>query len=1140
MDPVEIARRTAADLHDVAVSKGLDPSDPYAFAKGVAAERGLDVEHADPGSASLNNGRATFLPEDDLIIHEDRGSAFDRAFLVAHEIGHAVLGDRTVATANEVEPTRAAEPSPVGIDRVIDYSRRQRREVQMDLFARELLLPRPLMRRMHLADGLTASQIADHMKAPFDVVAQQLVDALLLPVIELQENVRREADLNAEQETAAKHRGKAYLLEAGPGTGKTQTLTERVVHLIDEGVDPRRILVLTYSNKAAGEMSDRVAAKRPDKAAAMWMGTFHAFGLDLIRRFNTELGVSDNPRMMDRVEAVELLEAEFPKLSLEHYVDLYDPTRMIGDILAAISRAKDEVVGPERYGELARGMLAANTAAGQKDPTAEKAMEVARIYELYETLKKDRDAVDFGDLVALPVGLLEARPEIAAQLQGLYDHILVDEYQDVNRASVRLLKALCPGGRNLWVVGDARQSIYRFRGSSPKSTSRFGTTDFPGGGSSRLRVNYRSTEEIVTAYSSFAGEMTASATDASLHAHRGASGEPIELHLLDTKDTLSAAIADAITERNEAGVQFRDQAVLCTGNERLGEIARDLERMGIPVLFLGNLFERPEVKDLLSFLSLLVDRRAMGLLRAGCTPEFPMALEDVGALFEELRDGNPAPMSWLQTRAIATMSPTSRESLKRLKDDALKGFDAESSPWHVLATILLDRTKIAARIASASSVAERARGIAIWQLLNFLRVQPTGKGQAVPRLLDRIRVLMAIGDDRDLRQLPAAAQALDAVRLMTIHGSKGLEFDCVHLPGLSRDTLPGNTKIPQCIPPDGMIGDIAGTIEEALRQGDVEERECLFYVAASRARDRLFLYAVTQRADGASRPASPFLSRLGSGIVTSRPSPKLSLPLAPEMIPVPLTVTGQMRWKDSQVAMLDKDKCRRRFLYTHVLGIGGRRTESDFMKMHEATRTVIRAVVHDRLNIDRDEDLDFAVRSACNEQGLDQAGSHRALSAIAVRLVTAFRQGRVDHRHEVPDGLVLALGGDEVTFRPDDVVITAAGRRVYRRVQTGVFRKSDMTSLGAALAVLAIADKAPGSEAQLIHLTGDTTSTLSFTAQVQRNRRASLVEAMSDIRAGAFPSAPSQRICPRCPAFFVCGSIPSGTLTKNFGASIPV
>jgi superfamily I DNA/RNA helicase len=1139
MDSVEIARRTAAELHALAVSNGLDPSDPYAFAKGVAGERGLTVEQAAPGSASLNNGRATYIPEDDLIIHENKGSVFDRAFLIAHEIGHSELGDAAVATVREVEPTRAAEPSPVGMDRVVDYGRRQRREVQMDLFARELLLPRPLMRRMHLEDGLTASQIAERMKAPFDVVAQQLIDALLLPVIEPQESIRREASLNTEQATAAAHRGTAYLLEAGPGTGKTQTLTERVAQLLDDGIDPRRILVLTYSNKAAREMSERIASKRPEGAAAMWMGTFHAFGLDLIRRFNTELGLSDNPRMMDRVEAVELLEAEFPKLSLEHYVDLYDPTRMIGDILAAISRAKDEVVGSIRYGELAQGMLAVSTAAGQKNPTAEKAMEVARIYAIYENLKRDRDAVDFGDLVALPVELLEARSEIAAQLQGLYDHILVDEYQDVNRASIRLLKALCPTGRNLWVVGDARQAIYRFRGSSPASTPKFTTVDFADGTSSRLQLNYRSTDEIVSGYSAFAQEMTASNTDATLRAHRGASGDPIELHLLDTKDALSAAIADAITDRNEAGVQFRNQAVLCTGNEKLGEIARDLERMGIPVLFLGNLFERPEVKDLLSFLSLLSDRRSMGLLRAACTPEFPMSLDDVGLLFEALSDSDPAPMSWLATKAVTKVSSTSHDSLKRLKD-ALEGFDAKSSPWHVLVTLMFDRTGLGARFGNASSVAERAEGVAIWQFLNFLRIQPSGKGQAVPRLLDRIRVLMAIGDDRDLRQLPAAAQGLDAVRLMTIHGAKGLEFECVHLPGLNQDTLPGNPKIPECIPPDGMIGDIEGSVPDALRRGDAEERECLFYVAASRARDRLFMYAVTQNAGGANRPTSRFLPRMDDSVMIRRLKPKLRLPPAPEAIHVPLGIAGSIRLKDSQIAMLDREKCKRRFFYTHVLGIGGRRTETDFMKMHEAARSVLRSIVHEGLDLDADADLLAAVHVACEERGLENIGSHSALRVAATRLVTNFREGRSGYRTERPIDLVLSVGDDEISYRPDDIVIAAGGKRIYRRVQTGVQRESDITKLGAAVAFLAIADNAPGSEAQVVHLTSDSTAPLSFTPQVQRNRLAMLLDIMADIRDGRFPSKPSQRVCPRCPAFFVCGSIPTGTLTKNLGVPIPV
>jgi superfamily I DNA/RNA helicase len=189
-------------------------------------------------------------------------------------------------------------------------------------------------------------------------VAPQLLDALLLPPITLQpETVKVEHSLNPLQTKAANHRGRAYLLEAGPGTGKTQTLTARVEGLIGDGVDPRRILLLTFSNKAAGEMAERIALKNKNAAAAMWIGTFHAFGLDVIRRFNVEMDLPQNPRLLDRTEAVELLEQEFPRLGLMHYQNIYDPTQNIANILTAISRAKDEVVDAQRYEALATEMM---------------------------------------------------------------------------------------------------------------------------------------------------------------------------------------------------------------------------------------------------------------------------------------------------------------------------------------------------------------------------------------------------------------------------------------------------------------------------------------------------------------------------------------------------------------------------------------------------------------------------------------------------------------------------------------------------------------------------------------------------------------------------------------------------------------
>ena len=311
---------------------------------------------------------------------------------------------------------------------------------------------------------------------------------------------------------------------------------------------------------------------------------------------------------------------------------------------------------------------------------------------------------------------------------------------------------------------------------------------------------------------------------------------------------------------------------------------------------------------------------------------------------------------------------------------------------------------MAASIGDATSVAERSRGIAVWQLMNFLRVQPRGQGRAVPRLLDRIRRLVAIGDDRDLRQLPAAAQGLDAVRLMTIHGAKGLEFDCVHLPGLNQDTLPSASKAPACLPPEGVIGGLEGDVYAALRAGDAEERECLFYVAASRARDRLVMYAVTQRSDGANRPLSPFLGRLGPDLVRRTPTLANTLGVAPEDAPVALAIDGPIRLRDSQVAMLEKDKCRRRFFYTHVLGIGGRRTETDFMRMHEAARTVVRAIVDGGLDPADTADLRAATEQACDDHGLETGGSFDALRATALELVTSFHVMRAAHQADAPSG----------------------------------------------------------------------------------------------------------------------------------------
>ncbi|MDA9436278.1 UvrD-helicase domain-containing protein [Bradyrhizobium sp. CCBAU 51627] len=1131
MDAVELGRQRAAALHREAVQAGKDPWRPYDFAVAEANRRGLDVERTAPGAAVLDGSRATLVAKDALILHENGGSLFEQAFLVVHEIAHAELGDAPEDEVPiEIDLARPAEASPMGVDRVVDYGRRQRREVQMDLFAREFLLPRPVARKLHVEDGMTASAIAEKLGAPFDVVAQQLLDALFLPSVEISpEEARPARPLNKEQADAAAHRGAAYLLEAGPGTGKTQTLTGRIELLLGDGVDPRRILVLTFSNKAAGEMASRLARKHPTEASAMWIGTFHAFGLDIIRRFHQELGLPPNPRLMDRTEAVELLENEFPKLGLRHYRDLYDPTQKIADILAAISRAKDEVVDTEEYAQFAETMKSSVPTARAEE--AEKALEVAEVYRCYERLKRDAHCVDFGDLVSLPVRLLEGNAAVREHLRGTYDHVLVDEYQDVNRSSVLLLKALCGDGENLWAVGDAKQSIYRFRGASSFNMRRFGGEDFPGGIRGRLKKNYRSTPEILECCSRFAADMIAGGAGSALVSTRDSIGSGPEFRTVKTADRQPIALADAIRQMTALGYGFRDQAVLCTGNEKLSETGRELERLGIPVLFLGSLFERPEVKDLLAFLSLLTDRRAMGLLRVACWPEFGMSMADVAGLLGALREDKWEPLTWLRDPAVTTCaSAPGREATSRLAA-ALDGFEIGSGPWEVLARLLLDRTGIGARLASSSTVSDRSAAIAIWQFMNFVRVQPAAQGLPVRRLLDRVRRLLRLGDDRDLRQLPAAAQGIDAVRLMTIHGSKGLEFPVVHLPGMNRNTLPRTPRAPTCLPPDGMIEGARGTALDHFRAGQNEEQECLFYVALSRAEERLLIYAATENAKGHRREPSEFIERIG--LAPHHLGELAACPTAPEKEPIPVEIDGAVSVSGFQIGLYDS--CQRRFFYTHVLNVGGRRTQTPFLQVHESVRAVLKEIVSRGALAPVQSEVEALVDQALAARGLTAHGYATGFREMALGMLDYFVSQRAGYSPEEPRLLRLAIGTGEITIAPDDVLTRKDGRRVLRRVQTGHYREDDVDEIEAGAFALAVQQHFPGAEAQVLHLSDERTSPISIKGKPLQNKRKQLEAAISGIRAGAFAPDESQYTCPNCPAFFVCGPVPPGPFRKKFG-----
>jgi superfamily I DNA/RNA helicase len=1124
MDAIEVARQRAAELHSQALARGLDPFQPLALALAEAERREIDVESTAPGSSGLQGARAHFDPAERLITYEDAGTDFIKAFLIAHELGHAELGDDP--SPCEIEPSRPSEAAPTGTERVVDHNRRKRREVQMDLFAREFLLPRPFVCELHLTRKMSAADIAGKLDAPYDIVAQQLLDALLLPpIVPETKTIREHKEPNADQEKAIAHRGAPYLLTAGPGTGKTQTLTARIAALLDDKVDPREILVLTFSNKAAGEMSDRIAEHDAAAAAAMWIGTFHAFGLDILRRFGDRIGIDQAFRMIDRAEAVELIEDEFPRLDLTHYRNLYDPSLVIRDLLAAISRAKDEVVDAQAYQALVTAM-AGRAKSGSDDDRAIAAAadEVARTYTLYERLKGPR-RVDFGDLVMQPVKLLEQDSELQQHFAAIYKHVLVDEYQDVNRASVRLLRRLRPAGENLWAVGDIRQSIYRFRGASSHNMRLFKDQDFPNACGDRLTINYRSYQEVVDSFVEFAGGMRAGAGEGrSLQAERGNCGIKAQLRTSDRPGAASAMVAEAIAEEKAQGRRYRDQAVLCTGNDRLARIGRELETLGVPVLYLGSLFERPEVKDQLALLHLLTDPRGMALVRAGPLVDAKFELVDLWSAIQSLRGEEGLPPRWLGEDPSSSVTPAAAATMSEIAR-ILAGFDANSQPWDVLCAVLLDRTDIARRYSQSDAVQDRSSAIALWQFMNFLRVQPTGPGQRIPRLLSRIRRLLRLQDERDLRQLPAAAQSLDAVRLMTVHGSKGLEFPVVHFPGMSLNTIPRPYQRKPCPPPPGMIAGASDELDDELRAAHEEEQQCLFYVALSRAKDRLYLYAETRNRRG-KQGLSPFIANLNDTIQSGQMEPQLQLPTPPDEIPLPIDSSGLI-FGASEVALYRR--CARRFLYTYVLRLGGRRESTPFMDMHEVVRRVIRGISRSD-GLPDDADIQRLIESEFENSPLGEHGYAADYKALSTAMVRFFASCRAGHSRRECPSLQLAIDGEIIVVTPDELLTDPEGRTVIRSNQTGHRPSKDDDDIATAAIVLAAKQALPGARVEVIYLADEDVVPVDLTQRKLDTRFEWIRDCLTGVRQGAYATTDKVFRCPGCPHLFHCDAVPSGTL----------
>lgn len=1087
MNPFESARIEAIRLRAELAEKGVDLAQAgYPLVE--AACKALDVTLKKVKStlpllkgsdATINVGKKWTLVRNDV-------SDDFKAFLVAHELGHLRLHPLTPGTVEVKQEALTGETETNGVKEVESYGARERQELQANVFAREFLLPRQIARGQFLGEGLAASRIADQRKLPEELVRLQMYDAVLLPLSESPGKVFTLPEHpTPAQEPAVDSDAATSLVEAGPGTGKTTTLLLRLRRLLAQGIAPESIVILTFSNKAARELVERARAGNIVGADRVWIGTFHAFGLEFLRKFGDVHGLGARFPVLDKLAALAMLEADLPSLELKAFDPLSNPSPWLETAIDTIRRAKDEVYTASEFAN-----AVAAKSSGDADVDA-KRNDVATIFQRYELLLSRRKAVDLNDLLCVSIRLMQSDDVNVERFVGRIQHLMVDEYQDVNRASALLVKQLSRRTQTLWVVGDANQAIYAFMGASTSNLANF-QADFPGARTIPLTVNHRSSQEIVDTFCAVAKHNPAGRPTFDLLAERKQVGHrPKHIRTSGDEEEVNA-LAWRIRELEKQGTVLAEQAIIVYQNASAAEIALGLEALGVPVLYLGNIFERAEVKDLMCLLQLAVDEYGMNLVRPWRSPLLMLTRAGADLIFEQTRTQQ---LSWREVSGEGLCAEDLQALTKLRQLCAL--VSANASPWEALASILLEHGEWLRELAGRQGQAAANAMMAVWQFVHFCRSPDgTGRWATVKNLPQRIRDRVRLGEDRSMRAVPPEAEGMNAVRVLTAHGSKGLEFDAVHFLRVTKNTFePSRTNSNRLLPDSVLKG------QEPLAVLK-NERHNLLYVAVSRPRFYLMVYS--HEDDELPGALNGILQSCSAG---------WSKPATPAPIPYVTAVATEV----SLQQYLDFVKCPAR--HEMISRAGG--SPRDEMKLNRAidvaTGRVTRALAGDHALL-QDSQWPGVVGAALADFKLD---AHPAARAIRERVMQRVQRARdlLLEGGERGVKVDMKLGPLQVALEPDQVFESGGLTRI-RFIRTS---ESGFTSMKQPLAALLDAHHRAGGAKSMIEVSTLATGNTLQVGKVQEATRSKYLGIADGLCAKQFPAAPeSDRICHFCAYMFPC------------------
>jgi len=665
-------------------------------------------------------------------------------------------------------------------------------------------------------------------------------------------------DLNTEQKTAVKTTEGPVLIVAGAGTGKTRVITTRIAHLLASKKDlrPENILALTFTDKATNEMRERVSGAIKKGADDVWIYTFHSFCRKILSDDGSHIGISSNFNILNDVEKWIFLKKLLPKFRLDYYLHLADPASVISSFTKFISRAKDELVLPGEYAAYVEGLKDKfQKAKGKLSPEEKKARElelkreaeVARIYDVYQKETTKKNILDFGDLILFTIKLFNQRPNVLSAYRGQFRYILVDEFQDTNIAQIELLNILAGKRRNICVVGDDDQAIYRFRGASYASFLKF-KEKYPGLTSVKLTQNYRSTEKILNSADRLITNNGPDRYDPAKKLWtKNQKGKKVHAIVACDYQEEARAVADKIETiyAEAAEKNYSDMAVLYRAHSHKNILLNELKTRGIPAAVIrgANLFEAEEIRDLISYMKLVNDPRdSVNLFRVLTSHAWNADIEDLIRLASAAKKEETSIYEIISALdSLKGIGSSTKKALKIFKEH-LKGLLRVSKREDVVEffrTLLLESKYLNAFI-KKGSVENEQKVLNVSTFYNFIvRYIKNNSDRTLAGFLEYLDCFIEAGGSPGQQDLVGSE---NAVQFMTVHAAKGLEFPYVFLISMVRNRFP-TMKRKEPIPfPDSLM-------KERLPEGDFhrEEERRLCYVAMTRAQKGLYTSSINTR-----------------------------------------------------------------------------------------------------------------------------------------------------------------------------------------------------------------------------------------------------------------------------------------------------